>query len=125
MAKNFLQHGDVMSYTNNTAAAIVSDEVVIIGGNGGALVSVALSDIPVGGTGSVALEGVFTVPKLAGAVIAQGEPVMYDASLGVFDDSLAVPAVGDVTGNAFAFNSAGAGTTVVEVNLTGIAGVLH
>jgi len=124
MASNFVQHGDVVDYTN-AGAPIASGAPVIIGSNGSALIGVALVAIPTGATGSVALEGVFLLPKLSAAVIGQGELVMFDASLGVFDDSLAVPAVGDVTNSAYAFSAAGAGQTTVEVSLTGIAGVLH
>ena len=73
MAKNHVQPGKVLDYVNTTGAAIASGSVVVVG----ALLGVALVDIPVGATGSVAVDGVFSVPKVAGAAIGQGAPGVF------------------------------------------------
>jgi predicted RecA/RadA family phage recombinase len=72
----------------------------------------------------VALEGVFTVPRVSGAVIAVGEYVIWDSSAAAFDDNAATPATGDVSDGAIAFESAGNGTTTIKVKLIGKPGVL-
>ena len=119
MASNFKQDGDIIQYT--ATADTPSGGVVRIGN----LLGVALVHIPVGATGSVALDGVFELPKVPGAVIAQGETLTWDKSAGAFDDNAATPAAGDVTGAAtVAFAGAGAGTTTVLVKLTGTPGTV-
>jgi predicted RecA/RadA family phage recombinase len=91
----------------------------------GQILGVALVDIAAGASGSVQIRGVFTVPKVSGAVIAQGESLMWDVSAGAFDDKAAVPATGDVTGPpAVAFESAGNGVTSFDVLFTGVPGTV-
>ena len=60
-----VQAGNVIDYT--AGATIASGDVVVIGN----IIGVALGDIANGATGSVATRGVFTVPKVSAAVIAQ------------------------------------------------------
>lgn len=121
MTTTYVQPGHVIDYTNATGAAIASGAVVRIG----QLLGVALVNIAIGATGSVSIDGVHRLPKVAGAVIAQGESLTWDASAGAFDDNAAVPAAGDVTGAAsVAFAAAGNGTTTVLVRLTGVPGTL-
>ncbi len=120
MANNFIQPGDTATYTN-AGTALVSGQVVRIG----QVLAVALDDIPNGGSGAVALTGVFRVPKVSGAVIAQGEALTWDASAAAFDDNAATPATGDVTGAAaVAFEAAGAGVTAMLVRFTGVPGTV-
>ena len=123
MADNFIQKGDCLDWTNG-GTAVSSGDVVVIGSNGDALLAVALVDIANGATGSVALEGVFSVPKVSAAVIGQGEYVMYDKSLVAFDDNAATAAAGDVSDAVTAWESAGAGVTTIKVRFDGKAGVL-
>lgn len=123
MAKNFIQEGEVIPWTN-PGTAVVSGQVVVIGSNGDALVGVALVDIAQHAQGSVALEGVWEVPKVSGAVIAQGEYVIWDASAAAFDDNAATPATGDVSDGAIAFEAAGNGATTLKVLLISKPGVL-
>lgn len=126
MAKNLIQCGDVIDWTNGTGNAVVSGQVVVIGSNGDALIAIALVDIANGATGSVRIDdGVFEVPKVSAAVIAAGETVAWDASAAAFDDNQMTPATGDVTKAAVAVEAAGAGVTTVKIRLTGVAGVLH
>ena len=121
MAKNFQQPGDVITWTNGTGSAVVSGQVVRVGN----ILGVALGDIASTASGSVALSGVFTVPKVSAAVIAQGESLTWDASAAAFDDNAAAPATGDVTGPpAVAFQAAGNGVTSMAVKFTGVPGTV-
>jgi len=62
------------------------------------------------------------VPKVAAAVFAQGEKLVFDVSanggLGAFDDSAAVPAAGDVTGGAIAWVAGANAETTCTIKLT-------
>lgn len=119
--KNYVQEGHVMDWVNGTGAAVSSGAVVKVGN----ILGVALADIANGATGSVCVRGVFTVPKVAGAVIAQGQSLTWDVSAAAFDDNAAVPASGDVTGApAVAFEAAGNGVTELDVLFTGAAGTV-
>lgn len=115
--KNYEQAGKVMTIT--AAATFASGQVVAIGNTLG----VATGDIANGAKGEIALEGVFRVPKVTGAVIATGESVLWDASAGAFDDNLAAPAAGDIGGAAaMAFEAAGNGVTTIAIRFTGAPG---
>lgn len=123
MAANYVQPGDVIDHV--AAANITSGQVVKIG----QILGVALADIASGATGSVAVRGVFTVPKVSGAVIAAGESLTWDVSAnsgaGAFDDNAATPATGDVTGPpAVALEAAGNGVTSLKVLFTGVPGTV-
>ena len=112
MATNFVYAGETLDYTNS-GSAISSGDVVVIGN----IMGVAMTDIANGATGAIAIEKVFTLPKVAGAVIAQGEKVIWDVSAGAFDDSEATPATGDVSGCCIAMEAAGNGVTSIAVKL--------
>ncbi len=121
MATNYQQSGAVFDWANATGSAVSSGDVVKIGN----ILGVALVDIADGATGSVQTEGVFVVPKVSAAVIAQGESLVWDASAGAFDDSAATPATGDVSGApAVAFEAAGNGVTSLAVRFTGVPGTV-
>jgi len=117
--QNYEQRGDVITIT--AGANIASGAVVRVGN----LLGVACGDIANGAQGEVAITGVFTVPKVSGAVIAQGERLVWDVSAGAFDDSAATPATGDVSGEAaVAFEAAGNGVTSLKVRFTGVPGTV-
>lgn len=119
MATNYLQAGDVIQYT--AGADISSGDVVKMGN----ILGVALGDIANGATGSVALRGVFTVPKVTAAVIAQGQSLVWDVSAGKFDDNAATPATGDVSGApAVAFEAGTDAMTTLKVMFTGVPGTV-
>jgi predicted RecA/RadA family phage recombinase len=119
MADNFVQDGNVIDHV--AAAAISSGDVVKIGQSLG----VALADIANGATGPVAMRGVFTVPKVTAAVIAAGERLVWDVSAGKFDDNLAAPATGDVSGEAAVAYEAGTSSmTTLKVMFTGVPGTV-
>lgn len=113
MTTKYVQPGDKMPYTN-TGSAISSGAVVVVGEQ----IGVAAGDIAATtGKGTLDMVGVFTLPKVSGAVIAQGESVIWDASAGAFDDNLATPATGDVSGACTAWEAKGSGTTTIAVKI--------
>ena len=119
MAKNFKQDGRVMSHI--AAAALSSGQVVKVG----SILGVALADAAIGESVSVRVDGVFEVPKVSAAVVAQGESLVWDVSAGAFDDSLATPATGDVSGAAaVAFAPGLNGETTLLVKFTGVPGTV-
>lgn len=123
MTTTFKQDGDIIQHT--PSANVANGQVVKIGN----LLGVALLAIPSGGTGPVKLTGVFAAPKVSGAVIAKGETLTFDVSagsgIGAFDDNLATPASGDVTGAAaVAWEAAGNGATTLLVKFTGAPGTV-
>jgi predicted RecA/RadA family phage recombinase len=125
MATNFQQYGSVVQWTNGTGSSVASGKVVKLGN----ILGVALMTIAAGAVGPVAIRGVFTVPKVSGAVIAQGESLVWDVSAnsgaGEFDDNAATPATGDVSGPpAVAFEAAGNGVTSLAVLFTGVPGTV-
>jgi predicted RecA/RadA family phage recombinase len=114
MARNYVSDGNVINWTNGTGSAVSSGDVVAMGH----CIGVALVAIAVGDIGSVALEGVFTVPKVSAAVFTQGEKLIYDVSAGAFDDSAATPSSGDITGGAVAWIAGANAETTCTVKLT-------
>jgi predicted RecA/RadA family phage recombinase len=119
MAKNYIQPGEVIDWTNATGGTKTSGSVIALGQTLG----VALVDIANGATGSVQISGVFEVPKVSAAVIANGESLVWDVSAGAFDDNLATPAAGDISGPpAVAVEAAGNGVTLFNVRFTGVPG---
>lgn len=120
MANNYVAKGIIWNLLADTDIAISS--VVVIG----ALLGVALDAIADTESGPVQINGVFTVPKVSGAVIAQGESLTYDVSASAFDDNAATAAAGDITGAAaVAYESAGDGATTMQVMFTGVPGVVE
>ncbi|MBZ0088222.1 MAG: DUF2190 family protein [Thermomonas sp.] len=120
MAKNFVQDGDVIQWTNGTGANVASGQLVKVGPS---LLGVALVDIASTASGSVAITGVFSgITKVSAAVFVQGEKLLWDVSAdsgkGAFDDSAAVGATGDVMGGAIAWEGGGNGETTCTVMLT-------
>lgn len=106
--KNFIKKGNVLDYViAGGGTAVVSGELVIIGG----LVGVAVTNIAVGETGSVNLTGVYSVPKASGA-ITQGAKLYYVTA----DKNLSTTASGN-TYVGFANKAALTGDTTVELIL--------
>ena len=109
---NHINDGKTVNYT--AGADIASGAVVAIGHS----IGIAATAIPNGGTGVLYVSGRFTVPKVSGAVFAQGEKLIWDASAGAFDDSAATPAAGDITGGVVAAVAGTNGQATTEVILT-------
>lgn len=112
MGTKFKQPGDVL--THSPAGAVAVDAVVQMKD----IVGIALVDIAAGGEGSVAIEGVFEVPKVAGVAWVQGDSLDWDASAAKFDKDVGIPAAGDVENCAVAFAAAASAATVGTVKLT-------
>ncbi|WP_339678346.1 DUF2190 family protein [uncultured Zhongshania sp.] len=120
MADNYVAAGNVLDHT---ASGDIASGAVVVMGN---ILGVALDAIANGETGPVQIKGVFTVPKVSGAVIAQGDSLTYDITAEAFDDNAATAAAGDITGAAaVAAAAAGDGATTMQVLLTGVPGVVE
>jgi predicted RecA/RadA family phage recombinase len=111
MATNFVQNGDSVNFT--AGADLSSGDVVVIGEQ----IGICVNDVANGASGVANMTGVFSVPKVSGAVITVGQSVIWDASAAAFDDNLATPATGDVSGACTAWESAGSGVTTIAVKL--------
>ena len=103
MAQNFVQTGDVIDHV--AAAILTSGTPILIG----SIVGVPLADAAIGETVSVALEGVFTLPKATGTAWAIGDKLYWDDTAKKFTKTsgsntpsgyaAAAAASGDATGN--------------------------
>jgi len=122
--KNRVSDGDVIQWTNGTGSTKTSGTVVKVGYKLG----VCIADIANGASGPVALSGVFTGPKVSGAVFAQGEKLLWDVSAntntGAFDDAAATPATGDVSNAAIAFVAGADGETTCTFQLANLIGTI-
>jgi predicted RecA/RadA family phage recombinase len=79
MAKNYIQPGDVIDWTNGTGSAVTSGSPVVIGNE---QMGIALVDIASAATGSVAKCGVFSLPKNTSDAVTAGHKVWWDAAAG-------------------------------------------
>jgi len=77
MSTNYIKPGDVIGYTNSTGVAIASGDPVIIGNQ---QIGIALVDIAISATGSVAKEGVFSLAKNTSDAVVQGQKLWWDAT---------------------------------------------
>src|SRR5689334_19820737 len=75
--KNFVQKGDTLSYTNGGSA--ISSGAVLFFGN---IAAIAATDIAANATGSVQVDGVFTLPKNTSTAITQGDDLYWASSPG-------------------------------------------
>lgn len=108
MATNYVQEGDVIDYPNTSGATISSGTAFLIG----LWLAVALADIANNATGSAAIEGVFTVPKLSTDVVAIGVALYWDNT----NKRLTTTASGNtLAGKAVA--AAGSGVATVKIKL--------
>lgn len=83
---SYVQKGDVLDYT--PAAAVAAGDVVVIG----SLVGVAPVAIAANAMGSLAVDGVFSMPCATGATGAQGSAINWYATSGVAHASTGVAA---------------------------------
>lgn len=110
MAKNYVQEGDVINYTNTSGSTITSGSGVLVG----AWLGVALADIANTQTGSVQIANVFTLPKLGTDTVAQGAALYWDNT----NKRLTTTASGNtLAGRAAA--AAGSGVATVQIRLNG------
>lgn len=81
MAKNFIQPGDTVTWTN----ADVTGAVDVASGDGvvaGSLFGVAEGDIAVGDSGELSLVGVRELPKVSAQAWTFGAKIYWDATAG-------------------------------------------
>ncbi|MFC6349806.1 DUF2190 family protein [Stenotrophomonas sp. CW117] len=116
MAKNYKFPGSVIDIT--AAATLTSGQAAVVG----TLLAVALVDIANGSKGSAQIDGVFELPKLSTAVVANGAKLHWDVSAGEF--IVAATAAGDLENCAIAVAAAGNGATTVLAKLTPGSGAL-
>lgn len=79
MATNYIFEGDVVDWTNATAAAVASGAPVVVGNH---RMGIALVDIAVGQSGSVQTCGVFKLSKNTADPIVDGQKLWWDAAAG-------------------------------------------
>ena len=112
---NYQQRGEAIAWVNGTGVAVVAGDVVAVGH----MIGVAIEDIAIAATGSVAVEGVFSnIPKVTAAVFVQGEKLIWDTSAAKFDDAAATPATGDITGACIAWVAGANLETTCTIKLT-------
>lgn len=112
---NYLQNGDYIKFT--AGAAITSGMIVKVG----SLFGVAVADVANGEEGTLAMKGVFELPKTAGAgtAIAVGTEAYFDTSAAATgavsgdDESAANPLCG------YAIEAAADGDTTAKIKLLG------
>lgn len=108
MAKNYIQPGEVLDHV--AASNLTSGSAVLVGKRLG----VALGDIATGATGSVAMKGVYQLPKLGTDVVAQGDELYWDNT----NKRLTTTSTSN-TRAGYAAAAAGSGVTTVNVQLNG------
>lgn len=125
MATNFVKDGTRLTYINNTATAIKSGDVVVMGETSDATIGIALVDIAIGDEGEIAISGVWKVPKVSAATFKMGESVLWDSSEKAFDSNQAVTDTGDIASVTLAAKDGIAGESSCWIKLLGIPGVLN
>ena len=116
MAKNYVKPGEHIAFT--AGANTASGAAVVIG----TVLGVSLTTLASGASGEAAIEGVWELPKLSTAVIANGARLHWDVSAGEF--IVAATATGDLENCAVAVAAAGNGATTVLAKLTPGTGAL-
>lgn len=120
MTTKFVKPGQVIEYENTTGAKINSGDVVELQNT----VGVALDDIPDTEKGSVAVAGVYDLPKTSGTAWTQGDTLDWDTSAGEFH-KIGTPATGDITDVALAGADAASADTSGQVLLVPLAGTIN
>ncbi|MYM65436.1 DUF2190 family protein [Pseudoduganella sp. FT55W] len=107
MAKNYVQDGEVLSFTAITAVS--SGAVVVIGKR----IGIALGDIAVGQSGPVQVTDVWQLPKLTTDVVAQGDLLYWDAG----NNRLTTTVGSNILAGYAAYAAGnGAGTVNIKIN---------
>ncbi len=115
MGSRHVQEGRTMEVV--AGGTVLVDDIDVIGTG---LLGIALTAGVSGDVITYAIKGVFNLVKVTGAVIAQGEQVLYDSSAANVDDEAATPATGDFLCGT-AFEAAGSGVLVVAVDINNTA----
>jgi len=118
MAANREKQGKRITF--DPGATVVSGQMVAVG----TLLVICLTDGVSGTEIEGAIKEVYRLPKLDAAVIGQGDPVDFDVSGAVIDDSGMTPATGDLSDCGIAMEGKGATTgetILVDINAAGLA----
>jgi predicted RecA/RadA family phage recombinase len=76
MMTKYVQAGKIINYTNLSVSDIAYGDVVVLSGR----IGVASCPIPVGATGTVALEEVYEMPAETTAAFAVGQKLYWDST---------------------------------------------
>jgi predicted RecA/RadA family phage recombinase len=118
MSSKFVQEGKFMVVTLSGTVAVNAVDVIGTGKIGVAQKAGVSGDVI-----NYAVEGVYKLPKVSGAVITQGQKVLFDVSAasgaGEVDDDQATPAAGDFLCGT-AWESAGAGVLEIAVKINDV-----
>lgn len=109
MTEKYVQKGDFLNVT--LGGTVAKNDVDVIGTG---LLGVALDAGVSGEIIAYGIRGVYILPKVTAAVIAQGEQVLWDVSAGKVDDDQATPAAGDFL-CGMAFEAKGSSDTEIAV----------
>lgn len=108
MATNYKEAGEIIQHTNGTGATVASGAGIKVG----VRIGVALVELAASATGSVAMAGVFNLPKLSTDVVAQGDLLYWDNT----NKRLTVTATSNTLAG-YAFAAAGNGVATVDIAL--------
>ena len=117
MAKNYIKPGEHLTFT--ATADTTSGSGVLLG----TLLGVALTGITNGARGEAAVEGVWELPKTAGAAINAWSKPIWDVATGSFIACGA--STGDLVGGVVPDETADSAATTVKVKLLPGAGSLQ
>ena len=109
MTITYVQKGEIIDFV--PAAAKPGNSVYIEG----VLIGVVCADTAANATGALAIEGVFDLPKKAGAAIAAGATLTWSVADSAFIVGAGV--TGDTHGGAVSVNAAVNADTIVRVKL--------
>lgn len=115
---NYHQKGTRITF--DPGATVTAGQAVAVGN----LLVVCSTDGVSGTEIEGAVEGVYALPKLDAAVIAQGESVDFDSSGSEIDDNAMTPAAGDLSDCGIAWEGKGATTgetILVKLNAAGLS----
>jgi predicted RecA/RadA family phage recombinase len=79
MARNYIQDGNTVDYTNGTGDAIASGAAVVVGNR---QIGIALVAMAIAAVGAVMLKGVFELAKNTSDAVVQGQKLWWDAVAG-------------------------------------------
>lgn len=115
-----IQNSKRITWINDSGDAVLAGSPVVLGN----MVFVALENIADSATGELGIGEVYSMPKVSGAVIGQGETVHFDLSSNAFDDNQMEENDGDILNGAIAWKAAGDGETSVDVFLSPAGGTI-
>lgn len=113
MATTYIGPGETIQWTNSTSVGESSGAVIDINGTLGVL----LVDIAAGQSGSVRIDGIFSLAKATGYAASVGDRLVWDLNAENFVAESASLNTGDVTGAVICVEAAASAATTVKVRL--------